>query len=167
MSLGSVLHFLTSVVFNVAAYLVPAYSSFKALELRTGLEPWLTYWVVFGVLCVVEFWTYWIVSRIPLWTVIKLAFVIWMQLYNTHGARTIYVQGILPLLKKHQIQIDKHIEAGQTHLRTQMAQLGFTSGQSDAPGSSSGFESLSQAASRFQTSAAAAKADIEDPNNAA
>lgn len=70
-------------VVNLCSFLLPSLYSYKALEAQNGWEAWLTYWVVFGAFSVVEHWTWFLVRRIPFWTIFKLAFVIWLQLPQT------------------------------------------------------------------------------------
>jgi hypothetical protein len=83
MSIAAILHVISGLILNVVSFLVPCRYSYKALEAQYLWEKWLAYWVVFGTFCVLEHWTFFLVSRIPFWSLIKLAFVIWLQLPQT------------------------------------------------------------------------------------
>jgi receptor expression-enhancing protein 5/6 len=77
--IGFLVHGLFALLVNACSFLIPAFYSYKALESSSGLETWLTYWVVLGALSVVEHWTYFLVTRIPFWVFFKLVLIIWLQ----------------------------------------------------------------------------------------
>ncbi len=78
-------------------------------------------------------------ARIPLWHLLKLFVVIWLQAPQTKGCLTVYRTYVLPLLKRHQKQIDAYLEEGRQrmtdHLNHTMRQAGFTGGWASVEGS--------------------------------
>ncbi|KAJ2720151.1 ER membrane protein DP1/Yop1 [Coemansia sp. Benny D115] len=95
------------VFFNVAAPLLvnltgfgyAAFATMAAIE-SPGKEDdaqWLTYWVVYGFMNVVEYFTGILTYWIPFYFVFKLIFVIWLMLPYTRGAEQLYNKGIKTL----------------------------------------------------------------------
>lgn len=83
MSLGAVLVFLLSVLDTAVSYVIPAYFSCKSLSNHNGVETWLTYFLVLGLLRVFE-WIFGLLLRyLFFFPLLKLAFVIWLQLPQT------------------------------------------------------------------------------------
>lgn len=58
----------------------PSYCSYKTVEKSYNLEFWLQYWTVFGLLSVLEYLLFFLSRLIPLFSIFKLAFLIWLQL---------------------------------------------------------------------------------------
>jgi receptor expression-enhancing protein 5/6 len=84
---------------DLVGFLYPAYMSFKSMDGGSIDDTqWLTYWVVFSFLNIFESLFAFVVNLIPFYFWIKIAMVIWMWHPNTHGAQTIYQQGLRPLL---------------------------------------------------------------------
>lgn len=69
-------------------FIYPAYASYKALESKSPVAhaQWLTYWVVFSLFTVVEYFADFVISWIPFYYLAKLAFVLWLQLPRFQGA---------------------------------------------------------------------------------
>ncbi|KAJ2770702.1 ER membrane protein DP1/Yop1 [Coemansia nantahalensis] len=99
---------LVLVLFNIGAPLLvnltgfgyAAYASMEAVE-SPGKEDdaqWLTYWVVFGLLNVVEYFTGFILYWVPFYYPIKLGFLMWLMLPATRGAERLYTTGLKPML---------------------------------------------------------------------
>ena len=87
--------------------LYPAVFSIRAIESPQvdDDKQWLTYWMVYGVLQVLETFFGFIFWIIPYWDWIKLGFFIWLLLPNFKGAELIYYSVIAPLMKKNQALI--------------------------------------------------------------
>jgi len=94
---------------NMLGFVYPAYCSIKALESKTKEDDqkWLTYWVVFALFSVLEYFTETLVSWIPFYWLSKCVFMVWcMAPIANNGATIIYGKIILPLFNKHQPKID-------------------------------------------------------------
>jgi hypothetical protein len=72
-------------------FIYPAYASYKALESKSphAAAQWLTYWVVFSLFTVLEYFADWLISWLPLYYLLKLAFILWLQLPQTQGATVV------------------------------------------------------------------------------
>ncbi|KDQ17477.1 hypothetical protein BOTBODRAFT_105546 [Botryobasidium botryosum FD-172 SS1] len=88
-------------VSNLIGWALPAYLSFKAIESPQHEDDvqWLTYWAVFGLFNFIESVALRIVLfYFPFYFVFKTAFILWLQLPATRGARTVYTAFVRPVL---------------------------------------------------------------------
>ena len=83
----------------------PAFMSFLALESDSENDDrqWLTYWVVFGFLNILDQYVGFILHFIPFYYVLKLAFLVFLFHPKTKGATWVYDsylrQAVMPLDK--------------------------------------------------------------------
>lgn len=126
---------------HVLTYLYPLYASYKAISSRktsksgldanqpalprrsfaTGqettelaeLEGWCMYWSVLGVSQLAEAWGEWTWSWIPFYSLIKVAFTLWLVMPQTQGATYLYVQYLGPFLQAHEDDIDVALQKGK------------------------------------------------------
>ncbi|KAK6039967.1 TB2/DP1, HVA22 family [Cooperia oncophora] len=103
-------HF-AELVCNFMGFIYPAYVSINAIETATKDDDtqWLTYWVVFAVLSVVEFFSHQIVAVFPVYWLFKSLFLLWLYLPSTTGATKIYHKAIKPIFVKHHTTIDQRL----------------------------------------------------------
>ncbi|KAI6181499.1 Receptor expression-enhancing protein [Aphelenchoides besseyi] len=102
---------------NIIGFLYPAYISITAIETLSKEDDtqWLTYWVVFALLNVFEFFSGTISHYFPFYWLLKCAFLLWLYLPMSLGAHQIYIRFIRPLHQKHGQTIDGHLKnAGDT-----------------------------------------------------
>ncbi|KAK0425664.1 hypothetical protein QR680_009309 [Steinernema hermaphroditum] len=94
---------------NVIGFLYPAYMSIKAIETSKKEDDtqWLTYWVVFALFNVVEFFSDVIVGYFPFYWLLKCAFMLYLYLPMTLGAQHLYTKFVKPFILKHETQLDK------------------------------------------------------------
>uniref|UniRef100_A0A914I0Z8 Receptor expression-enhancing protein n=1 Tax=Globodera rostochiensis TaxID=31243 RepID=A0A914I0Z8_GLORO len=87
---------------NLTGFLYPAYISIKAIESHSKEDDtqWLTYWVVFALLNVVEFFSNTILYYFPFYWLLKCALLLWLYMPNTLGAQLLYVRIIRPFHHK-------------------------------------------------------------------
>ncbi|CED82254.1 Protein involved in membrane traffic (YOP1/TB2/DP1/HVA22 family) [Phaffia rhodozyma] len=86
---------------TLVGYVLPAYLSVKALESPSENDDkqWLTYWVSFSTLTLVEsLFLRLVMYYIPFYFVFKTTFLIWLQLPATRGAEILYHQVIFPFV---------------------------------------------------------------------
>ncbi|TPX51201.1 hypothetical protein SeLEV6574_g00424 [Synchytrium endobioticum] len=93
---------------NLIGFVYPAYASFKAIESSNKEDDvqWLTYWVVFGLLNVLEFFTDILLFWIPFYYTCKTALILYLLLPQFQGAAFLYQKFIRPTLLKGQGNID-------------------------------------------------------------
>jgi len=90
----------------------PGYKSILALETTDDPEDdkmWLTYWIFFGLLTLIDEFAFFIVAMIPFYFYIKLGFFVFLFSPQTKGALKLYHGFLRGLLKKHQKSIENFI----------------------------------------------------------
>merc|ERR1711934_124016 len=99
-----------AIVMTCITVLYPAVHSIRAIESpdEDDDKVWLTYWMVFGVLNVLETFFGFIFWFIPYWGWIRLGLFAWLLLGD--GSRTIYKTGIKPIMEKNEALIKDMIE---------------------------------------------------------
>ncbi|XP_020288031.1 receptor expression-enhancing protein 5-like [Pseudomyrmex gracilis] len=109
-------------VCNVIGFVYPAYQSLKALETSKKEDDtkWLTYWVVFAVFTIIEFFSEYIVVWFPFYWLFKCVFYIWLMVpteYN--GSLILYRRIIRPKFLQYQPGVDKLLSvARDTAIKT-------------------------------------------------
>lgn len=94
---------------NTIGFLYPAYTSIKAIESsrKDDDTKWLTYWVVFALFSVVEFFADIVASWFPLYWLCKCFFMIWLMMpTDFNGSIILYNRIIRPYFLKHHGAID-------------------------------------------------------------
>ncbi|PIA16352.1 hypothetical protein COEREDRAFT_35441, partial [Coemansia reversa NRRL 1564] len=99
---------LVLVFFNIGAALLvnltgfgyAAYASINAIESpgKDDDAQWLTYWVVFGLFNVAEYFTGFLLYWFPFYYLLKLGFLVWLMAPATRGAERLYATGIKPAM---------------------------------------------------------------------
>ncbi|KAA0183961.1 hypothetical protein HAZT_HAZT009844 [Hyalella azteca] len=98
---------------NLIAFVYPAYRSIKALETNVKEDDtrWLTYWVVFAVFSIVEFFSDILLSWMPFYWLAKCLFLVWCYVPTSYnGSDMIYQRIIRPVFLKHQTTIDATVD---------------------------------------------------------
>ncbi|XP_050460385.1 receptor expression-enhancing protein 5-like isoform X2 [Cataglyphis hispanica] len=108
-------------VCNIVGFVYPAYQSMKALESpkKEDDTKWLTYWVVFAVFTIVEFFSEYIVCWFPIYWLFKCIFYIWLMApteYN--GSLFLYRRIIRPKFIQYQPGLDRLLSNARDTVKT-------------------------------------------------
>eukprot|EP00760_Papus_ankaliazontas_P012423 PhM_4_TR15284/c0_g1_i1/m.3099/K17338/REEP1_2_3_4; receptor expression-enhancing protein 1/2/3/4 len=78
---------------------IDAPGAMSTVQLGERKTQWLMYWIVFAVLHTLETQVlYVVVEMLPFYALLKIAFLAWLQLPQTEGARFIYGKYVAPRL---------------------------------------------------------------------
>jgi len=98
---------------NLIAVAYPAYVSLKALETSTKDDDtkWLTYWVLYAIFSVFEFFTGYLPVIIPFYYLWKCILFVWCQYpADNNGSTVIYHRVVRPYFLKHQNTADEAMD---------------------------------------------------------
>ncbi|EIN14057.1 hypothetical protein PUNSTDRAFT_32940, partial [Punctularia strigosozonata HHB-11173 SS5] len=100
------------------AFILPGYSTFKALAHRPvsdpELEKWSQYWVVISLFVAFEYTLQWLISWLPFYWEIKTLFLLFLSLPQTQGSIYIYTAFVAPYIIANEADIDAGIERLKT-----------------------------------------------------
>ncbi|VDN01139.1 unnamed protein product [Thelazia callipaeda] len=96
---------------NLIGFIYPAYISIKAIETsqKNDDTQWLTYWVIFALLSIVEFFSDAFVKYFPFYWLAKCIFLLYLYSPMTMGAQKIYSRFLQPFIQKHKTTIEKQL----------------------------------------------------------
>jgi len=96
------------IVCNLTGIFYPAYASYKAIKSdeKDDDTQWVTYWVVFAFMTIIETFSEFILQIFPYYYFLKYLFVVWLFSPATFGADMIYKQVVKPFILQHQSTIE-------------------------------------------------------------
>ncbi|XP_071556436.1 receptor expression-enhancing protein 5 isoform X2 [Temnothorax nylanderi] len=108
-------------VCNIVGFVYPAYQSMKALESpkKEDDTKWLTYWVVFAIFTIIEFFSEYIVCWFPVYWLFKSIFYVWLMApteYN--GSLILYRRVIRPKFIQYQPGLDRLLSNARDTVKT-------------------------------------------------
>jgi len=102
------------------AFLLPCYSTFKALSNRSGsesdLERLAMYWAVIGIFVAFESSTGWLLSWLPFYWEIRTLFLLYLSLPQTQGSTYVYKSFLEPFCAKNEADLDAGIDSAQSNV---------------------------------------------------
>ncbi|KAJ3047898.1 Receptor expression-enhancing protein 6, partial [Rhizoclosmatium hyalinum] len=89
----------------------PAYQSFKAIDKHDKelTTKWLTYWVVYGFLDILEIFSDHLIYWVPFYYAFKALLVVYLIHPSFNGANVVYHKVLAPYLLKEEGVIDSNI----------------------------------------------------------
>ncbi|CAI0549268.1 unnamed protein product [Linum tenue] len=83
----------------VVSLLYPLYASIRAIETKSQNDDrqWLTYWVLYSMITLLELTFARVIEWIPIWSYVKLIFTCWLVLPYFSGAAYVYEHFLRPL----------------------------------------------------------------------
>lgn len=92
-------------------FIYPLYATILCIEKQKDEEKtqWLTYWVIFSIIGVLESFIEVLLYWVPFFYPLKLSFTLWLMLPQYKGAQIIFRDLVLPVLQKNEDAIDAAI----------------------------------------------------------
>ncbi|KAH9568745.1 hypothetical protein CY35_03G093400 [Sphagnum magellanicum] len=99
----------------VVTLLYPLYASIKAIEspFKEDDQQWLTYWVIYSFITLLELGAGPVFAWIPLWSTIKLVFAAWLVLPQFRGGALVYERYVRPYFYKSGVNLDQKLTDSQ------------------------------------------------------
>ncbi|XP_039667178.1 receptor expression-enhancing protein 6 [Perca fluviatilis] len=101
-----------ALICNMIGFVYPAYYSVKAIESLSKEDDtkWLTYWVVYGVFSLGEFFSDIFLYWFPFYYAFKCLFLLWcMAPVSWNGSQIIYDKVVRPIFLRHEATVDNMV----------------------------------------------------------
>ena len=111
--------YLVPILQDLMGLLYPVLATTKAAiqEDSDACSGWLVYWAIYSIVALFETCCEWVISWLPLYPELKLAFVCWLVLPKFQGAALLYDRVLQDLFLEYEEQIDDQITSAQMEAR--------------------------------------------------
>jgi len=112
---------------NFIGFIYPAYASIKAIETKDKDDDtkWLTYWVVYALFSLLEFFSDIFLFWIPFYNLSKCIMLLWLMYPSgSNGSVMLYYKFIRPFILRHESQIDSAFGKAKAAASSAMNQAG-------------------------------------------
>ncbi|CAH2073878.1 unnamed protein product [Thlaspi arvense] len=119
--------FITRIIILLAGYAYPAYGCYKSVEKKKPeiqeLRYWCKYWIMVGLLTVIERIGDITVSWLPLYGETKIALLIYLWCPKSQGISYVYEKLLRPYMSRHELDIDQGISVLKIRGRSAILRL--------------------------------------------
>lgn len=111
LSIYLVLGSFAELVCNLIGFGYPVYASVCAIrtEIKEDDTQWLTYWTVFASFSLLDFFSESIMSVLPIYWLVKVAFLLYLALPQTNGSIHLYHSALEPFVAKVEAYMSKYL----------------------------------------------------------
>uniref|UniRef100_A0A0R3RGB3 Receptor expression-enhancing protein n=1 Tax=Elaeophora elaphi TaxID=1147741 RepID=A0A0R3RGB3_9BILA len=102
---------LAELLCDIIGFVYPAYTSIRSVETshKDDGAQWLTYWIIFALFNIIEYFSETFVVYFPLYWLLKCVFLLYLYLPMTRGAQKVYYRFIQSFVQKHQSALEKQM----------------------------------------------------------
>ena len=101
-----------NLITNLVGTVYPSFWTIKAIESKNknDIKKWLTYWIVFGVFIIIDFFNIIIVKIFPYYFLMKIMFLIWLFMPGSNGCTIIYQLFVKKIFNSFEDSIDIYVD---------------------------------------------------------
>lgn len=103
------LHYVASPRSTITGFAYPTYTTYRLVESKadaTAMRGCMVYWAVFGVFTLCEGIIDAFLSWVPLYSIARVGFQVWLYTQNFAGAHLVYNTAVVPLFNRVDAVID-------------------------------------------------------------
>jgi receptor expression-enhancing protein 5/6 len=101
-----------NLITNLVGTVYPSFWTIKAIESKNknDIKKWLTYWIVFGVFVIIDFFNIIIVKIFPYYFLMKIMFLIWLFMPGSNGCTIVYQLFVKKIFNSFEDSIDIYVD---------------------------------------------------------
>jgi receptor expression-enhancing protein 5/6 len=101
-----------NLITNLVGTVYPSFWTIKAIESKNknDIKKWLTYWIVFGVFIIIDFFNIIIVKIFPYYFLMKIMFLIWLFMPGSNGCTIVYHLFVKKIFNSFEDSVDMYAD---------------------------------------------------------